>query len=35
MQDKIISGIEEIWQGGAFSVEDLWYKFYLEINVKY
>jgi hypothetical protein len=21
--DKIISGIEEIWQGGAFSVEDL------------
>jgi len=23
MQDKIISGIEEIWQGGAFSVEDL------------
>jgi hypothetical protein len=23
IEDKIISGIEEIWQGGAFSVEDL------------
>jgi len=22
-EDKIISGIEEIWQGGAFKVEDL------------
>jgi hypothetical protein len=22
-EDKIISGIEEIWKGGAFSVEDL------------
>ncbi len=23
IEDKIITGIEEIWQGGAFSVEDL------------
>jgi len=22
-EDKMISNIEEIWQGGAFSVEDL------------
>ena len=23
LEDKMISGIEEIWQGGAFSAEDL------------
>ena len=23
-EDKLVSGIEQIWQGGAFSVEELW-----------